>query len=1810
MPINKKVYDHVNDEEITTGNIPGEYQTPEGVPVMTNRPHSNVALDNLSDRRTSSIAGPPDDGSKYDENKPNDVSYSQYRADNQGWWAKLGTTLLGGTVSGFGTAVEQVGYMLDLADVFDRATGGVIDKDNIMSEAGAWIKRIATEEIPTYEHELPEGADLSDHLFRWSSFRGIIDSGVGFGLSGGVAGKIVGGVGKLARMSKAIDFAATRAPKIAKGIDQWSGALVRNLAEGKTMALEVYETQMEEFAPLIARGLITEEEAIKRASIDADKFQALNVLMIVSDKLSFDGIYKMKVAPGWGKKGFELGKIGGREYLEEGFQKVGQEVVQEYSNRDLNEDFDLANPAINRYNRGFASSSEEDRYDKQFSNYYNSTKGKEDIEKLRELYPNEDDYLDALDDNFVAKGKVGITTTHDDILNFSIKSFVKPETQTEAIMGLVSGPGQWLLTGSVGYSKGLKKEQEKYKKDKEFIEGAKKLLDDDIAALNARINANNVVASGPGARTVPLNSMDGTESTTPIQKANTDNAWGNLVFKAFENGTESQLKNLVEEKTKEGTANEKAKAKELLDDYNKIEKIYKSNIDYLNAGGDQGVINKKVELENYKRYKEAIKDDDNISDLVKQKVDSEIKILEGIIKTMTSVKTQKEIFEKLRPTIKAKRRINTLVRRNDTRKAYEEKIFGKQINKFNDVINKITDWFTFGDDTLKKQPTKSKDKPAVEVKDKTKKTVEERLDDGKASELVKESLTEIEKINKRLSQLNKIHSKTPKIQSQIDELEDSKSSIEKYISLAKETAEELIDLPDNEFEEVFNKVLYAKINGTKVPSVEEVKADNKKLNTIKKAKKKGFGKTAAKVVKSNSKKNINQVVLNNKPTKVNVKSKNGEGYIDGTLVKTKTATGKVAYKITSSDGVTIVENNQMGKGELSMNSSGELVYTFKPKSKNDSAPEFFLGNTDRINIISDKIVEAIETDNKADTKTPTEVVADEGDSKMIARLMTEYFDTGVFTLEIAQMIEKHRETLLGNTLYSTAVGDLDAVNNSLKFLLGLELGDAGIVSKELKAKIESYLDGIADDPIASLKLQLSLKGTKLYKLILIKMGEEIDIKPENNLTLLQFELEATLTELANGVDIMEVVDDILVAIRESLKESEIKGLRDIVQVIHDNVSDAHLDMLKNKFTIFRDAISQFDKSIVIDAVTFEEALSTNETQDIDEEVVTVVDETIEKVDHHTQVEIADAAKDDNSATIELASQEIGVVYTNRKSPEAASKVGYLARNYKVNGVLNADGTVIEITIEDLNDAIIWSPAMSLTTAVGDKVTLSVDTEYTGNIFDGTTNMKYSEFLELYKDDQEMLDSYLPISIKKGDQTLGHLHVPSFIHKSRAKGDLDLEMTKLNAIRKFIVENGAVDSEIDDKGRGVLIKLPKGEKVLLSEMGGDEVKVWVAGHSNIIKRGTETLDTEKHKERGMTYIEIQVTSKKVIIAPVDNNELTEQQLNTILAAMEIYRSKSKSSDLYKTVRTQSGQDLTTKVGLNNFLKKYVYMYTPKKTIKGNAARDKKIQDQAHKMMLANRPFFALDSKGKLYGLDSITSKSIKNARIQVNSLWLNKKDSFNVFEVTETGEIVDVNEGGTYENFIKHNTSTNLGGHRHVNEDGSVEFIHTIQNLVSFKTDFLNNKPNEDDEAANKKAPKKASAPKKKGKVTARKVDDAKAEKIAKMRAKMAELKNRDGISDAIKPQNDALSGKELEQKCKGGGKKAAKGAVIPKAAKGARSKSFTKGSEWSVTKDLSGHPSHARGGVNVLVGKGGVSFARKSGTVVKAANGLVVPATN
>lgn len=239
------------------------------------------------------------------------------RANQQPEWLKGVNAIVGGTISGLATAVQDASYILDIENGIARLTGAQEIEENWLGQAMRDFKQGLEQEMPIYKQNPNEVWNWSDSGSYWSALKGVIDSAVGFGIPGMAAGKLVSTGLKAARtgvlLSKMTESAADAVTALGAGF-------LTNYAEGKTMGIEMFENAMQnaksnyydsilkkymsmgldpqqaadkankEYEIGLANG--KEEEFKQIAGAEADKFQARNMVFMLTDAMALGGLFK------------------------------------------------------------------------------------------------------------------------------------------------------------------------------------------------------------------------------------------------------------------------------------------------------------------------------------------------------------------------------------------------------------------------------------------------------------------------------------------------------------------------------------------------------------------------------------------------------------------------------------------------------------------------------------------------------------------------------------------------------------------------------------------------------------------------------------------------------------------------------------------------------------------------------------------------------------------------------------------------------------------------------------------------------------------------------------------------------------------------------------------------------------------------------------------------------------------------------------------------------------------------------------------------------------------------------------------------------------------------------------------------------------------------------------------------------------------------------------------------------------------------------------------------------------------------------
>lgn len=328
---------------------------------------SNIGLEYLQ-----AANGAP---SKYDEeitelNQLRDLN--TLRAEEQSGFLKATNAIVGGAVSGLATALEDIGYILDIEGHYKTLNKLDNDRDNWLSNAMRQFKGGLEEALPIYE---TESDSALGQFFKFSTMKGMLDSVIGFAIPGGLVAKGIGAVAKLSRLgalagrasaamnaSTGTKVLANTLGEIAKDV---AAGTITNYAEGQMMAIELGENAKQQYIeskaqeyyeqfkdspiPLSienARKLAEDEfnndtEVQARIGKEQAEFVRNNRIFMLTDAIGLHGLVKSKGAfrqalltnPKEKLKAIKnLGKLSADNILiqgaKEGAEEIGQNILQ------------------------------------------------------------------------------------------------------------------------------------------------------------------------------------------------------------------------------------------------------------------------------------------------------------------------------------------------------------------------------------------------------------------------------------------------------------------------------------------------------------------------------------------------------------------------------------------------------------------------------------------------------------------------------------------------------------------------------------------------------------------------------------------------------------------------------------------------------------------------------------------------------------------------------------------------------------------------------------------------------------------------------------------------------------------------------------------------------------------------------------------------------------------------------------------------------------------------------------------------------------------------------------------------------------------------------------------------------------------------------------------------------------------------------------------------------------------------------------------------------------------------------------------
>lgn len=232
--------------------------------------------------------------SKYDAGILAGQNQQALRAERQPGTEQALYGVVGGLTSGLITAAEDGSYLLDFDNHIKALQGLDTNEKNWLAKWAEETKQDLSKAMPIYRKDPSEVFDFSDPGFYWESLKGILDSAVGFGLPGGVVAKGVSTAMRATKISKLIELASRGNAMAVRAAESLGAGAVQIYAEGKMLALETYESTLEELRGQVEKGeLDLSENEIKRvAGESANNVLSYNRAFILSDAFGLHGLMK------------------------------------------------------------------------------------------------------------------------------------------------------------------------------------------------------------------------------------------------------------------------------------------------------------------------------------------------------------------------------------------------------------------------------------------------------------------------------------------------------------------------------------------------------------------------------------------------------------------------------------------------------------------------------------------------------------------------------------------------------------------------------------------------------------------------------------------------------------------------------------------------------------------------------------------------------------------------------------------------------------------------------------------------------------------------------------------------------------------------------------------------------------------------------------------------------------------------------------------------------------------------------------------------------------------------------------------------------------------------------------------------------------------------------------------------------------------------------------------------------------------------------------------------------------------------------
>jgi hypothetical protein len=345
-----------------------------------------------------------------------------------------------------------------------------------------------------------------------------------------------------------------------------------------------------------------------------------------------------------------------------------------------------------------------------------------------------------------------------------------------------------------------------------------------------------------------------------------------------------------------------------------------------------------------------------------------------------------------------------------------------------------------------------------------------------------------------------------------------------------------------------------------------------------------------------------------------------------------------------------------------------------------------------------------------------------------------------------------------------------------------------------------------------------------------------------------------------------------------------------------------------------------------------------------------------------------------------------LVYNYSRSEEGFNRAAYLSR--EMNQTEEVSSVDREEFTNEIENAKVLDPDFL---TPGTELVMEVDTEYSGEKYDPTSNTRETiawnlrlEELQKMADEKGVplneLDEYIdevPIKVTTKDgETVFYVHDNAWYREENLDNTIEaigLDKAKNHEIRKEIIKSGKVKSKVTYKSMGRLFKTYDNKSIPVSEAMPDGNLILAIGRSDSFEvdlNGATLLPSTP--QNGRLYAVVPVGKDTYLPIPLERQPLTEESIDSIVFAIEGYLSQDRENPVVKAIRESSlGLDITELAQLGKYISQFVGLFSTEGT---QGLEPFLIYGGTNSSLKANHPIIAVTATGIEFGRPGIENGS--------------------------------------------------------------------------------------------------------------------------------------------------------------------------------------------------------------------------------------------